>query len=77
MEIDAAYKLFNFSNFFHFSNFFARLCPSEGCVNDLEGETLNSEDTNEDGCWTEEGFDTPTGVLWQRCWYDELSHLVV
>ena len=32
----------------------ARLCPSEGWVNDLEQDTPEGEDTNEEGCWTED-----------------------
>ena len=30
----------------------------DGWVNDVEDETLNSEDTNEDGCFTEDRDDT-------------------
>ena len=36
----------------------ARLCPSEGWVNDLEQDAPEGEDTNEDGCWTEEDDET-------------------
>ena len=36
----------------------ARLRPSEGWVNDLEQGASQGEDTNEDGCWTEEGDET-------------------
>ena len=36
----------------------ARLCPSEGWVNDLEQDTPDGEDTNEEGCWTEEDDET-------------------
>ena len=36
----------------------ARLCPSEGWVNDLEQDTPEGEDTNEEGCWTEEDDET-------------------
>ena len=36
----------------------ARLCPSEGWVNDLEQDTPVGEDTNEEGCWTEEDDET-------------------
>ena len=36
----------------------ARLCPSEGWVNDLEEDTPEGEDTNEEGCWTEEDDET-------------------
>ena len=36
----------------------ARLCPSEGWVNDLEEDAPDGEDTNEDGCWTEEDDET-------------------
>ena len=32
----------------------ARLCPSEGWVNDLEQDAPEGEDTDEEGCWTEE-----------------------
>ena len=32
----------------------ARLCSSDGWVNDLEEDTIEGEDTDEDGCWTEE-----------------------
>ena len=35
----------------------ARVCPSEGWVNDLEQDAPEREDTNEQGCWTEEGFE--------------------
>ena len=31
----------------------ARLCPSEGWVNDLEQDARDGEDTNEGVCWTE------------------------
>ena len=31
----------------------ARLCPSEGWVNDLEQDAPDGEDTNEGVCWTE------------------------
>ena len=49
----------------------ARLCPSEGCVNDLEQGAPEGEDTNEDGCWTEEDdetlqlgyFDSDSGLM--------------
>ena len=36
----------------------ARSCPSEGWVNDLEQDAPEAEDTNEDGCWTEEDDET-------------------
>ena len=36
----------------------ARFCPSEGWVNDLEQEMPEGEDTNEEGCWTEEDDET-------------------
>ena len=36
----------------------ARLCPSEGWVNDLEEDEPEGEDTNEEGCWTEEDDET-------------------
>ena len=36
----------------------ARMCPSEGWVNDLEQDTPEGEDTNEEGCWTEEDDET-------------------
>ena len=36
----------------------ARLCPSEGWVNDLEQDAPEGEDTNEGGCWTEEDDET-------------------
>ena len=36
----------------------ARLCPSEGWVNDLEQDTPEGEDTNEEGCWTGEDDET-------------------
>ena len=36
----------------------ARLCPSEGWVNDLEQDAPEGEDTNEDGGWTEEDDET-------------------
>ena len=36
----------------------ARLCPSGGRVNDLEEDALEDEDTNEEGCWTEEDDET-------------------
>ena len=36
----------------------ARLCPSEGWVNDLEQDAPEGEDTNGDGCWTEEDDET-------------------
>ena len=32
----------------------ARLCPSEGWVNDLEQDAPEGEDSNEEGCWTDE-----------------------
>ena len=32
----------------------ARLCSSEGWVDDLEQDAPEGEDTNEDGCWTGE-----------------------
>ena len=35
----------------------ARLCPSDGWVNDLEQDTPEG-DTNEEGCWTEEDDET-------------------
>ena len=35
-----------------------KLCPSEGWVNDLEQDAPEGEDTNEDGCWTEEDDET-------------------
>ena len=34
-----------------------RLCPSEGWVN-LEQDTPDGEDTDEEGCWTEEDDET-------------------
>ena len=37
----------------------ARLCSSEGRVNDLEEEALKGEHINEDGYWTEEDDETP------------------
>ena len=36
----------------------ARLCPSEGWVNDSEQDAPEGEDTNEEGCWTEEDDET-------------------
>ena len=36
----------------------ARLCPSAGWVDDLEQDTPEGEDTNEEGCWTEEDDET-------------------
>ena len=36
----------------------ARLCSSEGWVNDLEQDAPEGEDTNEDGRWTEEDDET-------------------
>ena len=36
----------------------ARLCPSEGWVNDLEQDAPEGENTNEEGCWTEEDDET-------------------
>ena len=51
----------------------ARLCPSEGCVNDLEQVALEGEDTNDDGCWTEEDDDTLQLLPLQRVLSDELS----
>ena len=36
----------------------ARLCFSEGWVNDLEQDAPEGEDTNGDGCWTEEDDET-------------------
>ena len=36
----------------------ARLCSSEGWVNDFEQDAPEGEDTNEDGCWTEEDDET-------------------
>ena len=36
----------------------ARLCPSERWVNDLEQDAPEGEDTNEEGCWTEEDYET-------------------
>ena len=36
----------------------ARLCSSEGWVNDLEQDVPKEEDTNEDSCWTEEDDET-------------------
>ena len=36
----------------------ATLCPSDGWVNDLEQDAPEGEDTNEDGCWTEEDDET-------------------
>ena len=36
----------------------ARLCSSEGWVDDLEKDAHEGEDTNEDGCWTEEDDET-------------------
>ena len=36
----------------------ASLCSSEGWVNDLEQDAPEGEDTNEDGCWTEEDDET-------------------
>ena len=36
----------------------ARLCTSEAWVNDLEQAAPKGEDTNEDGCWTEEDDET-------------------
>ena len=35
------------------------LCFSEGWDNDLEEDAPEGEDTNEDGCWTEEDDETP------------------
>ena len=37
----------------------ARLCASEGWVNDLEQDAPEGEDTNEEGCWTDEDDETP------------------
>ena len=36
----------------------ARLCPSEGWVNDLEQDAPEGEDTNEERCWTDEDDET-------------------
>ena len=36
----------------------ARLCTSEGWVKDLEQDALEGEDTNEEGCWTDEDDET-------------------
>ena len=36
----------------------AGLCPSEGWVNDLEQDAPEGENTNEEGCWTEEDDET-------------------
>ena len=36
----------------------ARLCPSEGWVNDLEQDAPEGEDTNEEVCWTDEVDET-------------------
>ena len=36
----------------------ARLCPSEGWVDDLEQDTPKGEDTNEEVCWTDEDDET-------------------
>ena len=36
----------------------ARLCPSEGWVNDLEQDAPEGEDTNEEVCWTDEDDET-------------------
>ena len=36
----------------------ARLCPSEGWVNDLEQDALEGEDTNEGECGAEEDNET-------------------
>ena len=52
----------------------ARLCPSEGWVNDLEQDAPEGEDTNEDEMLDRRRRrDTPTGVPWQRVLFDELS----
>ena len=36
----------------------ARLCTSDGWVNDLEEDVFEGEDTDEDGWWTEEDEET-------------------
>ena len=46
----------------------ARLCPSEGWVNDLEQDAPEGEDTDEEVCWTGEDDETL-----QRFLFDELS----
>ena len=35
-----------------------RTCPSEGWVNDMEQEAPEGEDTIEEGCWTDEDYET-------------------
>ena len=52
----------------------ARLCSGGGWVNDLEEDAPEGEDTNEDGCWTEEDDETlQLGYLGKRFLFDELS----
>ena len=36
----------------------ARLCPSEGWVNDFDQDTPDGEHTNEEVCWAEEDDET-------------------
>ena len=40
-----------------------RLCPSEGWADDLEQDAPEGEETNEDGCWTDEDETLQLGYL--------------
>ena len=47
-----------------------RLCPVKDGLNDLEQDAPEGEDTNEDGCWTEEDDETlqlSTAMLQATC----------